>query len=357
MAVAEQAEVTLPVDPSTFKDFVSAILGKPQTLSRIIFGAFELKLDDILNIFRIVDQRVNQQNKANLIQFSTKVIYSDNSSRLLSSYDEANTYAEPRDVIPTSIHLQISYLIRFNDPQSPDGLGKPEKQEIEVSIVTSGKSKYRMVNFENSVIFPFDAEGYFEINIKHTAITWGSDIDSLLAQHIKTLLIEEPKMKVFARKHSTGTGFGIGGLFFLICVAFSLINTNKINNIQNQRMNEIIANNNFQTIESLNNKMNFVIEKGLSISGNNQALVITLFLIFTFVTSIALAVWISSSAENYKPSYLLLTKAAEKNKINKDKREITKWRSFIISIVSSILLGIISNYIFTFLCSQKILNP
>jgi hypothetical protein len=134
---------------------------------------------------------------------------------LLSLYDELNTYTEPRDVIPIAVHLQISYLIRFNDPKSSDGLGKPEKQEIEISIVTSGIRRYRAVNFESINIFPFETDGHFEIIIKHTAITWGSDIESTLTRHIKTLLKDESKIKKFIKKHSIGIGLSIGALFFL----------------------------------------------------------------------------------------------------------------------------------------------
>jgi hypothetical protein len=352
----EETSITLPLDQKNFRDFISAILGKPQTLTSVIFVSFEIKQEDLLNIFNLIDQRVNQQNRANLIQFSTKVIYSDNSTRLLSSYDELNTYTEPRDVIPIAVHLQISYLIRFNDSKSPDGFGKPEKQEIEISIVTSKIRRYRAVNFESINLFPFETDGHFEIIIKHTAITWGSDIESILTKHLKTLLKDESKIKTFIKAHSGGIGLGIGTLFFIVCIIFSILNTEKVNTAQLEKIKAVVIENESISIESLNKKINFIIENGLSTLGNTQSLIVSLFLILSFIISIVLAIWVGMSADTSSPSFLLLTRSAEKNKQKQDKKEKKQWRSFMLSIIISVLTGVLSNYIFTYLCT-KIINP
>lgn len=352
----ESSEVSLPLSNDAFKDFITAILGKPQTITRMIFGTFELEISDLTDIFKLVDQRVHQQNKAQLIQFTTKMIYSDNSTRLLSSYVELETFAEPRDVFPIAVHLELSYLVRFIDDKSPDGFSQPEKQEVIVSIATSGMHKYRMVNVEALNVFPMVTEGYFEITIKHTAISWGADIESLLTKILKTHINHESKIKYFIRSHSGRIGLAISGLFFGICVMLSIIKANSIDKLQKEVISKLLATTDNLSIESLHQKMNFIIEKALNIGGINQSLITTLYIILSFIICIFLGVWVGSAADNSPSSHLLFNKEAIKYKKKIDKRISKKWLSFCFSILCSFITGLMTNIIFLYLCNMKIIK-
>lgn len=76
-ATANQYAVVLPCEPDYFRDFVAGLLGKPQTITKEIFGAFELNKDDIANFYHLVIQRVGQQNESTLIQFTVRIVYDD----------------------------------------------------------------------------------------------------------------------------------------------------------------------------------------------------------------------------------------------------------------------------------------
>jgi hypothetical protein len=66
----ENYEVLLPCAPEDFGEFVSRLLGKPQTIERLIYGVFEIKKEDVINTYHLVEQRIHQQNEAVLVQFS-----------------------------------------------------------------------------------------------------------------------------------------------------------------------------------------------------------------------------------------------------------------------------------------------
>jgi hypothetical protein len=84
--------VLLPCTPDEFGDFVSGLLGKPQTIEKSIFGEFEVTRDAVANTFHLVNQRIDQQNEAPLIQFTARIEYDDNSSVLLNSLQDFGNY-------------------------------------------------------------------------------------------------------------------------------------------------------------------------------------------------------------------------------------------------------------------------
>ena len=64
--------LTFPFDGNQFKDFISGLLGKPQSIYRIISGTFEIHLSDLQNFYELVNQRVTQQ------KWSTYPVYCEN---------------------------------------------------------------------------------------------------------------------------------------------------------------------------------------------------------------------------------------------------------------------------------------
>jgi hypothetical protein len=75
----------LPCKPEDFRDFVGGLLGRPQTITGIFFGPFEVNKSDIENFHHLVVQRVGQQNEGTLVQFTVSIVYDDESSVLLNS--------------------------------------------------------------------------------------------------------------------------------------------------------------------------------------------------------------------------------------------------------------------------------
>ena len=125
--------LTFPFDGEQFKDFVTGLLGKPQTINKRITGNFEIHLADLQSLFELVNQRITQQNNGKLIQFTAKIFFTDRSSVQLGSYDELVTYNEVKPIISEAVRLTWDYLIQFSDKSHP------EKQVIELLIVSASE--------------------------------------------------------------------------------------------------------------------------------------------------------------------------------------------------------------------------
>ena len=95
--------VLLPCTPDEFREFLSGLLGKPQTIEKSIYGVFEVPHDAVANTFHLVDQRIDQQNEATLIQFTVWIEYDDNSSVLLNSLQDFLTYSEVRPIASVGV--------------------------------------------------------------------------------------------------------------------------------------------------------------------------------------------------------------------------------------------------------------
>src|SRR6266542_3631248 len=178
----EQYTVVLPVPPDTFRQFVSGLLGKPQTITKVFRDCFEVRTQDIENTFHLVDQRVRQQNEASLIQFIVRITYDDGSSVLLNTLEDFLHYKEIHPLVSTGVVLSWTYLIRFPEKTVP------EKQEIEVTMLADPRQgEARVLHLEELRFFPPSLYfgGQIDIRIAHTARTWGADIEALLTGHIK----------------------------------------------------------------------------------------------------------------------------------------------------------------------------
>jgi len=92
----EEGFVVFPYNKEQLRDFITSLLGSPQTIGKAFRGEFEINLDDLRNLHQLIMQRVSQQNDGVLIQFKSKIVYSDNSSVELTSIDELLTYNEIR---------------------------------------------------------------------------------------------------------------------------------------------------------------------------------------------------------------------------------------------------------------------
>ncbi|MCJ7482116.1 MAG: hypothetical protein MUO31_04040, partial [Thermodesulfovibrionales bacterium] len=184
---ASRYQIILPCNQKDFGEFVSGLLGKPQTIERSFWGTYELTEDDIQNTYHLVEQRVHQQNDAVLIQFSLKVIYNDNSSVLHNSLQDFLLYREVRPLVPISIHLSWIYLIKFRDKSIS------EKQVIEMTFGMPKDEPPIYLSYPSTRYHRY--ERLINIRISHTGRTWATDIESLLSGHVETLLKTEIRYK------------------------------------------------------------------------------------------------------------------------------------------------------------------
>jgi hypothetical protein len=157
--------VLVPCSPDDFVDFISKLLGKPQVAEGRSSGHFNIDLDDIKNFYHLIEQRMIEQNRGRLVQFTANIHYDDGTSVEVETLPRLEQYAEVRPLVSTGVMLTWIYLVTFNIQTVP------EKQQIEVTFDTSRRvrSQYRWEP-------PIDVIKY---RVAYTARTWGADIENL----------------------------------------------------------------------------------------------------------------------------------------------------------------------------------
>ncbi len=327
--------LALPFDHDQFKEFLKGLLGTPQTIQKKIKGTFEIYLSDLQNIHYLINQRVTQQNKGSLIQLKTQIYYSDESSVILSTFDELLSYNEIKPVISEAVKMTWSYLIQFNDKNVP------EKQEIQILIISTPQSN---IIEDDDIPTYLPIHGQIGIEIKHTARSWGSDIESLITNNLKNYLKSTKKIDKFRNKWSIQIGVIIGFLFLLISIIGLYINTST--NVENElKKVENFLSKNINLNDKLDYMLTFIINYNQNLIFLNSAS----FIIISIVFSIIITIWVSTLAENIPKSFLILTKKAKENHEEQIKKSERKAVKFWFSLIFPIICGIISNYIYALL--------
>lgn len=311
----EMGQVAFPFNKNQFADFLASLLGKPQTISKRFEGHFSVDKETIAKLYEIINQRIYQQNDGNLIQFRVTIYYSDNSSITLEGYEHLIHYNEPLPLVVEAIHLTWQYLVKFNGKETP------EKQEINVSFVTD-TDRPRRYDFEDDPFCIIGSQGLINIRINHTARTWGADIEALLSKHLEKLVNKESKISRILRYNSEGISQVLRVLILLIAITHLFFGVGKLD-----------------TSIATNILLTKYFTAGLY-----------LFIIYLFTL---LVEFVLDNQRIYaKPSFLLLTSESIKAKEKNERKYRKAWISYSLTIIISIVTGIIANYIFTFLTTK-----
>jgi hypothetical protein len=327
----QKGYLSLPFDGDQLHSFIKGLLGTPQTITRNIWGCFEIHLKDLQNFHELIDQRVTQQNNGKLIQLKTQIYYSDESSVILSSLEELLTYNEVKPVISEAIRMTWVYLIQFADKNVP------ERQEIEVTITTDSKIEY----LSSSDRFIKNSMGQFGIIIKHTARTWGNDIESLITNQINSILIKSSKFREHIHKYSGKIGLVAG----LIVFGSSIIGIYLVK--KGLEKAEMISISKFLKVTTnLGDKIDFMLKYIGQDQQGKQSIQIFIFTILSIIISIFLGTWVEGLASNKKKSHLVMTREAKNYRDQSVKAEDKTFVLFWISLIASILTGLLSSYIY-----------
>lgn len=325
-----EGHVILPYSEKDFHKFLKGLLGKPESIKKDFRGVFYLSVDDIVSLFHLVDQRINQQNEATLVDFSTTINYDDGSSVTLSGIDSLQTYNEIKPVISSSTVLIWNYLVLFRDKKVA------EKQEIQV-VFDSG--------YENDEFYirrRFQPRGNkIEVSIFHTARTWGADIESLLTNYLNKLLITESKLERFLLRYNDFIGVIVGTLLFLSSLIVSYWTTwtfarTNVDKIQKSLLGD----------QSASSKIDFIADLLASGAWGQHYFHILTFLIIILIVAIFVGAFVSASIPPRKSSHVLLSQKASELRDKELKWRRKNWIKFAISLIVSILCSVAGNWIF-----------
>lgn len=327
----------LPCKPEEFGEFLSGLLGKPQTISRTFQGAFEVAQPEIEGFYHLIKQRIEQQNDATVVQFSTRIVFDDNSSILLNSISDFHRYHEVRPIASVAVHMSWTLLVRFRD--------KPvqERQQIDVSIVSNaGGRSFHSIIFDEPlagpIFFPHSSSGFINFRIQHTARTWGADIEALLSNHAKALLRTRSSWKDFLANHNEAIGVIVGSLFFLAAIGGAFVATTRFAAIQVSKIPAANA--------PVAAQLNYLTHAAATGVWPSFAIVLVGYLIASFVLSVVFLIWIASADLDNEPSFVLLTDRSEKLKAESQKKYRLKWLSAATGFAAAVIASLIANLIF-----------
>jgi hypothetical protein len=335
-----EGTVVLPCEPDQFRDFIAGLLGRPQTISRRISGPFEVTRRDIENLFHLMEQRVSSQNDATLIQFTARIVYDDNSSVLLNSFADFQAYSEVKPLVSTAVHLSWTYLIQFRNKKVP------EKQQIDISFSgSSHEDADTIVHTGGGLVIRSGHTDQISIRISHTDRTWGTDIESLLSGHVELLLKPATGMRALANKYSGKVGLCVGILVFISALVAGF-------NVTDQFIEKYMAMaRSFQSsgatsFEAVAQRVDFLISVIASGMWTRYAFYVTGLFILSIIAAIILGGIVTSYAESERPSFVVLTKRAEEDRTKRLARYERNWWIFTASVLGSLILSVIGNFIF-----------
>ena len=184
--------------------------------------------------------------------------------------------------------------------------------------------------------------------IKHTARTWGADIEALLSGHIKNILQKPSELRQFICRHSEKISFAVAALFFTAAIAMSFLTASHIRKFQQIKVAQFLEQ---KTL--VEEKINFML---MSVADNvwpTYFFSVIVFLIFSLVVAVLIGTWVENTADTDKPGFIVLTPEAEKQKKRILKRYDRKWTLFILSLIASVCTGLLANIIFHVLWQNK----
>lgn len=329
--------VTLDCTPDDFRKFITSLLGKPQTITNRFIGGFDLKREDLAQFHFLLVQRLEEQNKASLVQFTARVIYHDGSTVLVNDFPVFETYNETKPLRSVAIHLSWVFLVQFENRKTP------EKQEIDVSIETQGvRTYYEDDLIHHRMITSPDKQGIISFRINHTARSWASDIEALLSAHVKSLIPEVNKVRMILAQHEDKIGIAVFSLMVLGSVVSVLLVGNTIQASQSKESDKIVA------ISDVGHKFDALSKLICSGDWSRFTVYGFSFLIIMVILSIAMGIWASSVADTRSPAFLTLTKKSEEFRKTSLEQVQNRLLLFLGSLTSGLLIGVSGNWLFAY---------
>lgn len=327
--------VTLPYTEEGFKDFISSLLGRGQEIEKVIRGNFDIDITHLINIYTLLNQRIQQQNDGRLINFSAKIYFSDESTVSLHSVEELRTYNELRSIVCNAVHLSWDYLIQFQDKPHP------EKQQINLYISTNDSI------IRHGRLLSTDMEGSIKISINHTARTWAVDIESLLQQFFESIVDTGSPFKKFISYRSGLLSFISALFFFIAIIAITITTTDQFSSQTISEVNKNLSDSTLTIDQRINYISNYLAEG----DWNQFTQKLVLFIIIGTVMSVILAIIVEEILSDIKlgHSFITINEATKKHKQNILKKANNYWWKLLGTILLSIVTGVAGNYVFQYL--------
>ena len=336
----KESQVVFPAEPERVIEFISGLLGKPQSLERTYSGQFAISYDDVINTHELIEQRIHQQNEASLVQFVVSIRYHDNSSVRLNSLQDFKEYSEVKPLFCLGATLSWTYLVKFQQKSTP------EKQQIDLSFHAAMAEEEHVIQYNPSEMRFIDiSPSRISLRINYTERTWGNDLDSLLDGHIRTIVQEPKGIKSWISRHNGNIGLAVGVLIFAGANAGSGLAVLDFAEANLQALRDTMSSYT-DGIQAINQKVDYITNLVATGIWPKFVLSIVGFYLLSIILSIFLGAWVASKADNKPPSFVLLSQESIRKKEKFEKRVKRDWNMFFLSIIVSLTIGVVSNILF-----------
>jgi hypothetical protein len=335
-----QKEVSLICPDENLGEFISSLLGQPQSISKNFTKPFKADTAYFEHLLAVIFQRLDQQNTYELVNFNAKIKFKDGAERKLTSIDSFKTYAESMSRVSVRLLLVISLLVKFPNKEIP------ERQEISLSFDT--------LSNESSEIDESLAENYsgiIYINIEHTERTWADDMLTLIENSFDKIWIDQNKFSIKVLKFAKIISNEIASLAFMLlgslAMIYSLFDKFSID-AKTKRLNEYLSLGNNNTNDTIGRKLDLIAQNVLSINDYSD-MKWSMYLILAALALMSIRI-ILKTLKPY-PSFVVLTidtAAYMEDTLAKIKTK-NRLYSGIVTLLVTLALGILGNYIYSFL--------
>ncbi len=333
----DEYAVILPCSQSDFADFISGLLGKPQTIERLFHGEYAIRKDDIESTYRLIEQRISQQDLANLIQFTLSTQYSDDSKVVHKSLADFLLYRELKPVRTVSVLMEWIYLIQFPDRKTP------ERQTIGVrfnAVDERDPDRRPRVVLSNSI----------EFYINHTARTWANDIETLLANHLSSLIQKDSGLKGFVRRHSFITALSVGMTIFAILIVGSYVVGKRIWNVQQAGIDAALQ----TAATDLQARVDLLLKLFSRNLWAKYYFGLVWYIIASILISVLFGIFTQAMAETGFESFVCTTERDATGLAKYQKRRSGEIRRLVVGFALGVLSGVVANIVYYFVSVRYI---
>lgn len=343
-----EQEIALKVENKLLGDFVSSLLGQPQSIERFFTTPFYASHDYLVNLISLIEQRLSQQNIYTITSFQATIGFQDKTRRKLTTIEAFKSFSESLSLVSTDVNLNFGIIVNFPNKDIP------EKQEIIIHLATSSdnNNSYARDLFDIALSKKEALSGIVAVEINHTERTWADDMLTMISNSLDDIWVKEPNYKKAFRWILSTLRLEVLLILLVLLAPFIGVLTSRA---QDDRASEYskylsISSEESTSLVGVHKKLDFMSDKFFNTVHP------TIFDSFTFfgfgvfvVTFIIFLIVVFTMKESVKPppSFVALTKKTEK--YMEEVLQDNKVNLWVLSFFGTIFTGIVISYTFEFL--------
>lgn len=180
---ADAEGIILPVGREDLGKFISDLLKKPRKTDGSIELVFDIGLHDIIDVYALIRQRIDEQHEASYISFVAVIDTEDGGRSRVRNLEEFKTFNDYGNAPIDRILIELEFLIKAPNEQTP------HRQSV---LFGFGTERYmeRQARHSNLAEKSKMAMGaFFVYDVEHTLISLGEDLSRILSTKGRTFEI------------------------------------------------------------------------------------------------------------------------------------------------------------------------